>query len=80
MTGRVPKKRSYTRRPEASLLEGVCESRKPTRDRSADSRNQPSGGLLDASELRAAPELGLQEIEELYAERERLLSELEKDC
>ena len=40
-------------------------------------------GLLDASELtsgRAAPELGLEEIEELYAERERLLSELEKDC
>ena len=40
-------------------------------------------GLLDVSELtsgRAAPELGLEEIEELYAERERLLSELEKDC
>lgn len=40
-------------------------------------------GLLDVSELtsgRAAPELGLEESEEWYAERERLLSELEKDC
>lgn len=40
-------------------------------------------GLLEPSELtsgRPAPEHDLEEVEELYAERERLLQELEKDC
>jgi hypothetical protein len=40
-------------------------------------------GLLDPAELSLespAPEYDLEEMEELYAERERLLQELEKDC
>jgi hypothetical protein len=40
-------------------------------------------GLLEPSELtsgRPTPEHDLEEVEELYAERERLLQELEKDC
>lgn len=40
-------------------------------------------GLLDPAELSfgsPAPEHDLEEMEELYAERERLLQELEKDC
>lgn len=40
-------------------------------------------GLLEPSDLSSwnpAPEHDLQEIEEMYAERERLIQELEKDC
>ncbi len=40
-------------------------------------------GLSEPTELHSGSsvlELGLQEMEELYAERERLLQELEKDC
>jgi len=40
-------------------------------------------GLLNPIEVnsgRLVPEHNLEEMEELYAERERLLQELEKDC
>ncbi len=40
-------------------------------------------GLLEPAQLRSAlsaPEHDLEELEELYAEREQLLQELEKDC
>ncbi len=40
-------------------------------------------GLLEPAQLRStlsAPEHDLPELEELYAEREQLLQDLEKDC